>query len=241
MFAGAIRYVPPSSTVKANMESLYLAPPDSTRPRISEPISPAAPTSLQSMATIRHWRRDQDIIEQDGVLQNWYCVISGAARQVLVRRDGRRQIADILLPGDFFGFEAMGSHWLAVQAMEDDTITASYPKAQIEELADRNQLVAREIRWRAFQTIRRLQEQTLLISKMTATEKVHGFFRYMHHRLPVRSDVMALPISRNDIADQLGISVETVSRAITSLRNAGVIEMDGPRNIHLLEADDQDG
>jgi CRP/FNR family nitrogen fixation transcriptional regulator len=222
------------------MDSQYYLVPavDSVSARLPEHTSPAAPPSLQAMAIIKHWHRDQEIIEQDGESQHWYCVISGSARQSLVRRDGRRQIADILLPGDFFGFETSGRHWLAVQAMTEGTITAAYPRSRIEELADRDYLVAREIRRRAFETIRRMQEQMLLVSTMTAAEKVHGFFRYMHGRLPVREDGIVLPVSRYDIADQLGISVETVCRAITSLREAGLIEMDGPRNIQLHERDD---
>lgn len=207
-------------------------------PKLPESTSPAAPSCLQSMATIKHWHRDQDIIEQDSESQNWYCLISGSARQSLVRRDGRRQIADVLLPGDFFGFEVARHNWLAVQAMIEGTITASYPRSAIEELADHDPQVAEEVRRRAFQTIRRLQEQMLLVSTMTAAEKVHGFLRYMHGRVPVRRRGIALPVSRYDIADQLGISVETVSRAITTLRKARVIELDGPRNIHLLETED---
>ncbi|HTJ57194.1 MAG TPA: cyclic nucleotide-binding domain-containing protein [Devosiaceae bacterium] len=216
----------------------YLAPGRHTVPDAPLELTWSAAAALQSMATVKYWHRDQEIIEQDSESKHWYCVISGSARQSLVRRDGRRQIADILLPGDFFGLEVVnGHHWMAVQALTEGTVTASYPRPRIEALADRNHLVAQEIREQAFRTIRRLHEQTLLVGTMTAEEKVHGYFRYMHGRLRERESDIALPVSRYDIADQLGISVETVCRAITSLRNAGVIDMDGPRNFHLREFD----
>lgn len=70
---------------------------------------------------------------------------------------------------------------------------------------------------------------------ITATEKVRAFLTFMSERLPgaARREV-TLPVSRYDIADQLGISVETVSRAITELRATGFIHLDGPRRVRMI-------
>ncbi len=195
-----------------------------------------APHALQPFARIKRWQRDQDIVCQGNAADDWYCVISGACRQCLVQQDGRRRIVDILLPGDFFGFAIGGAHRFAVQAIAADTIVASYPRREIEALADTDPRVARAIRERAFWTIGRLQEHVLVVGTMTAAEKVRAFLSHMFERLPSRDSRITLPVSRYDIADQLGISVETVSRAITELKMSGAIHLGSPRNVELIEA-----
>ena len=191
---------------------------------------------LAPFAKIKRWPRDQDIIYQGNNADDWYCVISGACRQCMVQPDGRRRIVDLLLPGDFFGFAAGSAHRFAVQAIAADTIVASYSRSQIEAAADADPLVARAIRERAFSTIARLQEHLLIVGTMTAAEKVRAFLCYMFERLPnSRDSGITLPVSRYDIADQLGISAETVSRAITELKGLGTIHLGGPRNLQTIE------
>jgi CRP/FNR family nitrogen fixation transcriptional regulator len=201
--------------------------------------SPTPPAALQSFASIKRWPRDHDIIEQDGASDDWFCVVSGAARQYIVRTDGRRQIVDILLPGDFFGFTPTARHRFAVQSVADDTIIASYSRQRIEAMAEHNPQIALDVRQRLNDTIARLQEHLLIVGTMTATEKVRSFLSFMSTRLPgLRRDGVILPISRYDIADQLGISVETVSRAVTELKTSGVIHMGGPRQVQMVAPKD---
>jgi CRP/FNR family transcriptional regulator, nitrogen fixation regulation protein len=204
-------------------------------PRLPSTTSPtAAPPALQPYASIRRWPRDQDILYQDGESEDWYCVISGAARQCILRPDGRRQIVDLLLPGDFFGFTPTGAQRFAVQAIVGDTIVASYPRCQIEAVSETDPRVASDIRARMCATIARLQEQLLIVGTMTAAEKVRSFLSYMLERLPSRPEEgITLPVSRYDIADQLGISVETVSRAFTELKSSGIITLGGPRTVAI--------
>ena len=195
-----------------------------------------APQVLQPFARVKRWPRDQEILHQGNSAEDWYCVISGACRQCLVRPDGRRRIVDILLPGDFFGFTLGSSHQFAVQAIAEDTFVASYSRRQIEAAADANPQIAREIRERAFSTIGRLQEHVLVVGTMTAPEKVRAFLSQMFERLPNHDSSITLPVSRYDIADQLGISVETVCRAITMLKASGAIHLGGPRNVEMFES-----
>lgn len=195
-----------------------------------------APQILQPFARIKRWRRDQDIVCQGNTADDWYCVISGACRQCMVQPDGRRRIVDILLPGDFFGFTVGSAHRFSVQAIAADTIVASYSRIQIEAEADADPRIARAIQHRTFSTIARLQEHLLVVGTMTAAEKVRAFLCYMFERLPNhRGSGITLPVSRYDIADQLGISAETVSRAITELKELGTIHLGSPRNLQTIE------
>ncbi|MDC9822667.1 cyclic nucleotide-binding domain-containing protein [Devosia sp. ZB163] len=203
----------------------------------AEPVQASTgPQILRPFARIKRWPRDQDIVYQGNSADDWYCVISGACRQYMVRPDGRRRIVDILLPGDFFGFTVETAHRFAVQAIAADTIVASYSRSQIEAAADADPLVARAIRERTISTIARLQEHLLVVGTMTAAEKVRAFLSNMFDRLPNRrGSGITLPVSRYDIADQLGISAETVSRAITELRVLGTIHLGSPRNLQTIE------
>ena len=197
----------------------------------------ALPTALQALASVRSWQRERDIVAQDEVTDRWYCVIKGAARQCLIRSDGRRQIVDILLPGDFFGL-AGGSQRFAVQAIADHTVVAGYPRRPVEALMENNPRIAHEVHEQILDRMARLQENLLIVSTMTSVEKVRAFLGYMAARLPVGPDgAIVLPLSRYDIADQLGISAEAVSRAISELKSNGAIHLGGPRQVHLLDAD----
>jgi CRP/FNR family nitrogen fixation transcriptional regulator len=207
----------------------------STSPKWREARHTAAPAAFQSAALVRHWHREQEICEEEGINGYWYCVISGAVRKCIVQTNGRRRIVDLLLPGDFFGFAERDEHAFTVQAVTDDTILACYSRSRIEQLCDKDPSAAREMRQRAFATISRLQEQLLVVGSMTAIEKVRAFLVHMARRIPEGSeDGIVLPISRYDIADHLGISVETVSRAITELQESGSISLQGPRRFRFV-------
>lgn len=207
------------------------------RSLLAAEMRPALPMAFQALATVRCWQRERDIVSQDEVTDRWYCVVQGAARQCLIRSDGRRQIVDILLPGDFFGLVG-GTQRFAVQAIADHTIVAGYPRRPVEALMENNPQVAHEVHGRILDRMARLQENLLIVSTMTSVEKVRAFLGYMAERLPSGPDgAIALPFSRYDIADQLGISAETVSRAISALKSDGVIQLGGPRQLQLIETD----
>jgi CRP/FNR family transcriptional regulator, nitrogen fixation regulation protein len=122
-----------------------------------------------------------------------------------------------------------------VQAVAEDTTIECYPRQKVEALADSNPMVARDVLARCFQAIERLEEQMLVVSTMTAQEKVRAFLSYFCDRMDAScGDGAALPISRYDIADMLGISVETVCRAFTDLQERGVITLQGPRRIKIV-------
>ena len=194
------------------------------------------PVALYSIARLRRRGREQEIYCQGDRRAGWYRIASGAARQYLLRADGRRQIVDIHLPGDFFGCADGGRHRFGEQALVEGTLVCFYPRHRIEELIDKNPEVAAEIRRRSFETIERLREQMLILGAITARRKVHAFLSYICHRLsPGDAGAATLPISRYDIADLLGISAETVSRAFTELQQSAAIRLDGPRQIRLIK------
>jgi CRP/FNR family transcriptional regulator, nitrogen fixation regulation protein len=129
-----------------------------------------------------------------------------------------------MLPGDFFGLLFGDRSDATIEAVQENTVVASYPRPRIEILAESDPKIARELRQIAFTALSRMQTQLLILGRITASEKVGSFILEMAARLSeVEPDQIALPVSRYDIADYLGISVETVSRALSDLKQRGAI------------------
>jgi CRP/FNR family transcriptional regulator, nitrogen fixation regulation protein len=193
---------------------------------------------LASIAVVRKCHRGQEICSQGQPAEYWYRVTSGTARRCVAQPDGRRQIVELLLPGDFFGFTALTEYDSTVEAVAEGTIVASYPRRRVEMLAEADPQLSREILQVTFEALSRLQAQLMILGRITATEKVSSFLLKMAGRLSDQTpDHVDLPISRYDIADYLGLSVETVSRSLTSLKNRGLIVLSGPRSVRIIDRD----
>jgi CRP/FNR family nitrogen fixation transcriptional regulator len=160
-------------------------------------------------------------------------VIIGAVRRCAVRSDGRRQIVDLMLPGDFF-FVSDNQNEATIEAIAENTVLASYSGQRVEGLADHDPEFARELRRVAFQSLTRSEAQLLIIGRVTALEKVGAFLLSLDGRGSDRRGQVELPISRYDIADYLAVSVETVCRSITDLQQRGVIALAGKRTVKIL-------
>src|SRR5579863_5502758 len=103
-------------------------------------------------------------------------------------------------------------------------------------VAESNPQLAREIRRATFEALLRLQSQLVIVGRTTAVEKVGAFLLEMSARVSSHSnDRVVLPISRYDMADYLGLSVETVSRSLTHLKQQGVIKLFGPRSVGIVD------
>jgi CRP/FNR family nitrogen fixation transcriptional regulator len=114
-------------------------------------------------------------------------------------------------------------------------VLASYPGQRVELLAERDAQFARELREVAFQSLTRSQAQLLILGGLTALEKVGSFLLSLDGRAAnARSGQVVLPVSRYDIADYLAVSVETVCRSLTDLRQRGVITLAGKRTVKIL-------
>ena len=112
--------------------------------------------SLASIASSMPCRRGQEICGQGRVADSWYRLVSGAARRYVLRSDGRRQIVDLLLPGDFFGFALDSEYDYTVEAIVMDTLVVAYPRKCAEALADQEPELARELREVAFEALARM-------------------------------------------------------------------------------------
>jgi CRP/FNR family nitrogen fixation transcriptional regulator len=204
--------------------------------RVSAPPTP--PKLADAVAAVTPCCRGQMIYDEGTPVECWYRLVSGAARRFVVRADGRRQIIDLLLSGDIFGFGVRGSHAFTADVISSGAVIARYPRSRLEHLAASDPWVAHEVQEMALEETHRLQDLILILGRITAREKVGAFLLHLTKRLTGRpADHVTLPISRYDIADYLALSVETVSRALTDLKRSGVIALSGPRQLRIVDRD----
>jgi CRP-like cAMP-binding protein len=153
-----------------------------------------------------------------------------------VHSDGHRQIVDLLLPGDFCGLTTEPEHNSTIEAVLEGTVVAAYLRREVESMAETDQNIARDMRELAFESFSRLQNQLLIVGRVTAVEKVGAFLLEMMARLPKnQEDEIILPVSRYDIADYLALSVETVSRTLSDMRSNGIICFIGTRRVKIVD------
>jgi CRP/FNR family transcriptional regulator, nitrogen fixation regulation protein len=191
--------------------------------------------SLEGMAVNIRCSRGQEICHPSGSAEYCYRVVSGSARRCVIRSDGRRQILDLLLPGNFFGFSDPFEHDSSVEAIAKGTVIAAYPRKRIESLADKNPRLACEIRQVASKALARSRAYLLILGRITAREKVGAFLLNMAERTQGSANTIILPVSRYDIADCLGLSAETVCRSLTELRQRGKIALHNARCVTILD------
>ncbi len=188
--------------------------------RFTQPVSQLGMyAALDRLAILRQYETEQSIYRYSDPADHWFRIVSGAARRSALTAEGHRHIMDFLLPGDFFGFCVHGAYQSSAEAIVPGTLVARYGRSSAERLADSNPQVARCIRSIAFEWIVRLQRRAALLGRSSALEKIGAFLLEMADRSRVDgTDWIHLPMSRSDIADYLGMAVETVSRTLTVLR-----------------------
>ncbi|KRA84011.1 helix-turn-helix domain-containing protein [Altererythrobacter sp. Root672] len=189
---------------------------------------------LRSIATTTSCRPEQHCDGGSCPVAGW--VESGMIRKYVVHANGQRRIIDLLMPGDFFGLSNGDERDSSLQAVANGTRVARCSRRRLLDLAERNRTVGQLLQERAQHAIARLETHLLVQGRTRAPEKVGAYLLCLARRLGSPAADLDLPITRYDIADHLGIAVETVCRAITELRNAGAIDLNSPRRISIRDA-----
>jgi CRP/FNR family nitrogen fixation transcriptional regulator len=164
-----------------------------------------------------------------------YQVTEGAVRSYKLLSDGRRQIGAFHLVGDIFGLENGDSHRFTAEAIVDTTVHLM-KRVSLEQAAKSDTLVARDLLNMTTNNLQHAEDHMLLLGRKTSLERVAAFLLEMDRRLS-SSEIMALPMCRRDIADYLGLTLETVSRALSYLHERGILGFVGQsqRQIVLLD------
>jgi CRP-like cAMP-binding protein len=199
-------------------------------PRQAATADESLTDSIEVMGAEMSFGRNAEIYGEGETADYLYKVVSGAVRSYKVLADGRRQVGAFYLSGDLFGLEAGDEHSFSAEAVTDAKILV-VKRSAVVALAERDHDVARQLWTITSRELRRVQDHILLLIK-TAKERVVDFLLEMAQRVP-GSNQVDLPMSRQDIADYLGLTIETVSRTLTDLENMAAIELPTSRRVVL--------
>lgn len=175
--------------------------------------------------------RDGEIFGQDDDASTVYKVAKGVVRASRILDDGRRHIVAFYYPGDLFGIEAGDTREFSAEAVTDCVVYCAQRTAAAADM-ERSGFTARQLWSIMARELRRVQEHSFLLSRLSAVERVWAFLRDLSER-QTGGRAVDLPMSRTDIADHLGLTIETVSRAFSQLRRSGAIEYASARHIVL--------
>ena len=178
--------------------------------------------SMHLMGATMAYPRDTEIFGENEPADYLYKVLSGTVRTYKILSDGRRQVGGFYLPGDIFGLEFADEHTLSAEAISDAKVLV-IKRSALSALAARDPSVAQQLFALTGRELYRVQDRILLLIK-NARERVASFLLEMAERAS-ENNTIELPMSRQDIADYLGLTIETVSRTLTSLETASAIEV----------------
>lgn len=187
---------------------------------------------LDHAAVRMTFAKDEEIYGQEEEADLIYRVVSGVVRTARFLSDGRRQVGGFYRAGELFGLEMGETHRYAAEALTDCVVQV-IKRSALRAEADEGEL-DRAI-WNAVcRDLERAQEHVLLLGRKTACEKVASFLKELAEEA---DDAVELAMGRQDIADYLGLTIETVSRMLTQLQSTSVVEFAGCRQFRVRKWD----
>jgi CRP/FNR family transcriptional regulator, anaerobic regulatory protein len=168
-----------------------------------------------------------------------YNIVDGALRLYKLMPDGRRQITGFLFESDFVGIALKARYAYSAETIID-TIVCRFPRLKLEALFTEFPALEKRLLETAGNELIAAQDQMLLLGRKTAAERVATFLLHLRDRADgrgVKADRIELPMTRTDMGDYLGLTVETVSRTFTKLRQKGMIATPTPHEVDILDLD----
>ncbi len=179
--------------------------------------------ALHDISTLSHFGRNQTIFNEGDDARYSYKVVEGGVRLCKLMADGRRQIAEFMLPGDLFGFEPGNEHSLTAEAL-GDVVVMRCARAQMERVSEEQPVIRKQLMSLLRRELSAAQTHLVMLGRQTAKERIASFLLLHAERSDAGDgDLVELPMSRQDIADYLGLTIETVCRALSDLKRERII------------------
>lgn len=177
----------------------------------------------------------EDLFRAGDLANSVYRISKGTVVSYRLYADGRRQITGFSLPGDVIGLEAGVEYRVHAQALGPVTVRA-LKRRRLSVMAGDDSDLARDL-WRlSLQAFRRSEDHVMILARQGAAERVANFLLDYADSVGA-DDVIELPMSRQDIADYLGLTIHTVSRSLSQLEADGLISARSRRQVRLLRRD----
>jgi CRP/FNR family transcriptional regulator len=190
-------------------------------------LDPAELRELEHLGRRVHFAAGETVFSEEDITSSFYNVLEGVMRLYKLLPDGRRQIVGFALPGDFLGMNVSGRHNFSADAIGHVTV-CQFAKTPFGRFIEDRPHLLRRINELAIRELSQARDHMVLLGRRSADEKIATFLLGWRDRLcalKAPSDTVPLPMSRQDIADYLGLTIETVSRTFTKLERHGAIEI----------------
>ena len=184
-------------------------------------------SELEQLGRRVHFGGGATVFSDEEFATSFCNVLAGVLRLYKLLPDGRRQIVGFALPGDFLGMNVSARHNFSADAITRVTV-CQFGRTRFGHFIEERPHLLRRINELAVRELSQARDHMVLLGRRSAEEKVATFLLSWRERLTLlngRSNTVPLPMSRQDIADYLGLTIETVSRTFTKLERIGVIEI----------------
>ena len=186
---------------------------------------------------------NQTLVYEGDPRQRVFSLTTGMVRLSTLLPDGRRQITGFLMPGDYIGLADDETYSQTAEAVAASNL-CSFPVPQMDALMERYPRLKDRLHVMTREALKRARDNQIVLGRLAPVEKVASFLLVMARRaaeIGRASEFVELPMTRTDIADYLGLTIETVSRSFTKLKNQNLIQLPDPHRVaivdrHLLEA-----
>jgi CRP/FNR family nitrogen fixation transcriptional regulator len=169
--------------------------------------------------------RDEELCAPGDAADSCWRVVSGCVRRFEVLDDGRRHVNAFLLPGDFFGFDDPEKQVFGAEAVITTTLRR-YPRSAVAALAESNVAISQHLAALTIANLHAAYQRMVLLGRRTSSERLASFVLEMARRLGSAAVASVdLPMGREDIADYLGLTKETVCRVLTEMGRSGVVRL----------------
>jgi len=196
-------------------------------------------TALAGIVGQCHFDDGATIMMEGEPVDHLFNIVQGTVKVYRLLADGRRQVTGFLVGGDFLGLALSDSNPYSAEAVGAVTL-CRLPRRRFEQLIDQFPQLERRMLVNASNELFAAQDQMLLLGRKTAREKVASFLLSLARRAAMRGrpdGELALAMSRTDIGDYLGLTIETVSRIFTQLRRDGILALHGASHVEILDRD----
>ena len=179
---------------------------------------------LRDLSMRLRFQRNETIFGEGDAASHVYTLINGCVRLCRHVADGRRHISDFMFAGDIFGLGERSAHAVAAEAVGPVTVTAC-PRSYFEHLGEGNTRLRSDLLAHLMARLVVTQQHLFVISCQNAKERLASFLVRTGERNNLYGDRLDVPMGRQDIADHLGLTIETICRAIAALKKDGLVDV----------------
>ncbi len=192
---------------------------------------------LREFAMRLRYQHNEAVFSSGETAAHIYRVSAGCIRLTRRLGDGRRNISDFMLPGDIFGLGGFSHFPYTAEAVATATVVA-YPALVFEQLCEGNAPLQADLMAHYTMLLARAQQHVFVTTCQTARERVASFILMMSERDQLAyGERIDLPMGRRDIADFLGLTVETICRALSSMKAAGTIAVPNAHQVSIIDVE----